>query len=124
MYESEGTKRHLIHDGYRFYQNGLGSKRTGSTSWLCVSYYRNRCRARATTCTINGYDMVRLNQPHTHPPNEAPKRYFTNENINHIMFFSATQINNITFPLYRTIQKSHGINKFFDEDGFMKMDRF
>lgn len=75
-FQKEGIKRHLLLHGYRFYQNGVSSKTT--TSWLCVSYYRNRCRARATTCFINGIEMARLNSQHSHPPYDTPKRYFTN----------------------------------------------
>lgn len=118
IFETEGTKRHLLHNGYRFYQNGYSSKRT--TSWLCVSYYRNRCRARAITTNVDGIEMARLNSPHSHPPFGAPKRYFTNED-HHV--FRTMLIEAQCLFLYRTIQKNPK-NKFPDGSQLMKREEF
>lgn len=65
QYLKVGSVVNLIHDGQRYLKNGeSGSK----TYWRC-SEYRLGCRARATTETIAGYDVVSNRKvPHTHPP--------------------------------------------------------
>lgn len=65
-FEADGYKKHLVHSGYRYYRNGAASKDT--CHWLCVDYYRNKCKARATTKTIGDVEMVRFNSEHSHAP--------------------------------------------------------
>lgn len=66
-YELIGKKKWLMHDGYRYHRN---RETSGGTHWLCATYSRTRCRGRASTRFINGVEMMRLNAPHSHNPNE------------------------------------------------------
>lgn len=64
-YTSRGTQR-LVYDGYFFSKNKTyeaGSR----VNWKCQFYERLRCKARALTKTIDGYDYVRItHEEHTH----------------------------------------------------------
>lgn len=64
-YENTGTKKSLIHDGYRYHRN---REFGGSIHWNCKTYKRTGCLGRATTRIINGREMMRLNAPHSHRP--------------------------------------------------------
>lgn len=66
LFESDGYKKHLIYRGYRYYRNGAGT--SDKNHWLCVSYYRNKCKARATTRKFGEIELVRFNSEHSHPP--------------------------------------------------------
>lgn len=59
-----GKKRFLFHDSHRYHRNRV---KGAAVHWRCVGYYRNKCRARATTKMINGQDRVKINhKDHTH----------------------------------------------------------
>lgn len=55
----------LIHDGHRFYKNGVNGQ---TEYWRCAGYMRFGCLNRAFVRTIGGYDMVKIKAQHNHPP--------------------------------------------------------
>lgn len=59
----------LVHDGYRYHRNRQIGE---NTHWICSTYSKHRkgsnCKGRATTRMIDGYEMLRINAPHSHPP--------------------------------------------------------
>lgn len=57
-----------MHDGYRYTRNRhMGD----NIHWRCAVYNHTKCKGRATTRVIEGYQMLRLNAPHSHPPMET-----------------------------------------------------
>ena len=64
-YEDTGKNKLLVHGGYRYHKN---REFGGSVHWICTTYKRTGCRGRATTRLINCIEMMRLNAPHSHPP--------------------------------------------------------
>ncbi|KXJ74241.1 hypothetical protein RP20_CCG014100 [Aedes albopictus] len=64
-YTSRGTQR-LLHGGYYFSKNKTNES-SGRMNWKCQFYQRLRCKARAITKNINGYEYVRVtHEEHTH----------------------------------------------------------
>ncbi|XP_062698318.1 FLYWCH-type zinc finger-containing protein 1-like [Aedes albopictus] len=64
-YTSRGTQR-LLHGGYYFSKNKTNES-SGRVNWKCQFYQRLRCKARAITKNINGYEYVRVtHEEHTH----------------------------------------------------------
>lgn len=60
------SDRQLFHNGYFDNKNSGSHQRT---FWLCSKYKKFRCKARAVTCVIDGYEMVKIRStPHSHPP--------------------------------------------------------
>lgn len=62
----ENNRKFLIYDGYRY---GKNRESIDKIYWKCACYGKYKCAARATTKTIGGYEMVRVNyKEHNHPP--------------------------------------------------------
>ncbi|KAL1402696.1 hypothetical protein pipiens_005956 [Culex pipiens pipiens] len=64
-YTLRGTQQ-LVHNGFYFSKNKTLDGGT-RVNWKCQFYERLRCRARAITKSVNGFDYVRVtNDEHTH----------------------------------------------------------
>lgn len=59
-----------MYDGYRYYKNRQIGE---NTHWQCSIYKRTLCKGRATTRIIGGYEMMKLNAPHSHPPERGTR---------------------------------------------------
>lgn len=72
IYFDVGTKLpKIIVDNYDF---NMARKSATKTTWICSSYFKTKCKTRATTCER----MVYITGPmHNHEPKES-KNKFTN----------------------------------------------
>lgn len=82
QFDVDGPKKHLIHEGYRYYRNGgyrAYPKSGNLANWICASYFRDKCqvkcKARASTRIIDGVEMASFRAWHNHPP-ELPSFSF------------------------------------------------
>lgn len=61
--------KRLVHNGYFYLKNSDSNDRT---FWLCSRFQKFKCKARAITRVIDGYEMVKIRStPHSHPPEES-----------------------------------------------------
>lgn len=55
------TRTFLCHDGFRYGRNRVSGD---MTYWKCCEYHSTKCKGRVSTRIINGYEMMRMNNPH------------------------------------------------------------
>lgn len=55
------SRRHLFYDNFRFVKNRIVGE---VTHWKCSVYQSTNCRSRVSTRMINGYEMMKITNPH------------------------------------------------------------
>lgn len=69
MVKGKNQGENLFHEGFTYERDGNVPRKDGRKYWHCLAYRKTKCKARAVTKIINGYEMLKPGKcPHNHRP--------------------------------------------------------